>query len=268
MTPERIPWPPPVRMSAGLRAGHSEPALGEAWLPLLTSVPRLKAFPFPFFQHRKPSKYYEIYVHIYIYIYKRQTPRHEVYKFESGSRGTFPKHGVQRIHFQRGQNWGSLLHPPSLLPDPQLSSSWELKGMWGRGQAGSWDITRTQVGLDPKVVPTLLERAGGPLLRWASRSLKREMRVPAPPPGSLDNVHGDLLRSPWTGSDPACVSERDIHRSPSTLHPTQPPSTALSRSEFTLTTGWMSDGEARPQTAAWLFHSHQNWGPTVCRTRV
>lgn len=161
-----------------------------------------------------------------------------------------------------------LSSPPSLLSDLQLSPSWELKGMWGRGQAGSWDITRTQVGLDPKVVPTLLERAGGSLLRWASGSLKREMRVPAPLPGSLENVHGDLLRSSWTGSDLACISERDIHRGPSTLHPTHPPSTALSRSGFTLTMGRTSDGEAHPQTAAWLFHSRQNWGLTVCRTTV
>lgn len=80
--------------------------------------------------------------------------------------------------------------------------------MWGRGQAGSWGKTRTQAGLDPKVVPTLLERAGGSLLRWTSGSLKREMRVPAPPPGSLENVHGDLLRSLWTDSDLACISER------------------------------------------------------------
>ena len=55
-------------------------------------------------------------------------------------------------------------------------------------------------------------------MHWASLSLQREIRVPAPPPGSLDNVHGDPLRSSWTGSDPTL---REIYKGahpPRTLH--------------------------------------------------
>lgn len=56
------------------------------------------------------------YICIYIYV---KPPKHEVYKFKLVSRGTSPKHIVQRTHFQRG-NWVSLLDPPSLLTDPQF----------------------------------------------------------------------------------------------------------------------------------------------------
>ena len=179
-----------------------------------------------------------------IYIYICQTPRHEVYKFESGSRATSPKHGVQTIHFQRGQNWGSLLHPPSLLPDPQLSPSWEPKGMWGRGQAGSWATTLTQVGLDPKVVPTLLGKGwrlphalGQPVIAEGDKGPCTPSRLIRQCAWRPAEVLVDWLRSHL---------ERDIQRGPSTPHPTPPPtpSTALSRSGFMLTTGRMSDSEA------------------------
>lgn len=93
------------------------------------------------------------YICIYIYV---KPPKHEVYKYKLVSRGTSPKHIVQRTHFQRG-NSVSLLDPPFSPPWPPIHSLLGAKGNKNVGEeTGSWDTTKMQIGPDHAVVPTPL----------------------------------------------------------------------------------------------------------------